>query len=264
MSERMRVDLNGKVVIVTGAGGVIGRAMAKEFANNGATVIAADIVTKTLEETRDEIRQAGKDCIIKTVDLCKKEEVKQMMDEVAAECGGIDVLCNNAGINGGPEFRQNYWEYNDGLYEKILSLDLEGAVYYSSKYAIPYMLGRGGGSIINTASIVGVVPLRLQCAFAAAKGAVVNMTKAMAVELGKEKIRVNALCPGSVRTAMVDALFYNNPAAGEALLSHVSLHRTGDPAEMASMVNYLASDDAAYITGQIIAVDGGWIAGYNR
>jgi len=258
----MHVDLTGKVVLISGAGGVIGRAMALEFARNDAIVCATDISDKGLAATKQACQEIGKDCVTIVANLSDKADIERLVKETVEKCGGIDVLCNNAGINGWPDERKNYWIYNDELFDSIVDIDLCG-VYAVSKAALKIMLqNKAGGSIVNTASVTGIVPLRLQCAYCAAKAGVISMTKAMALELGDKKIRVNALCPGSVRTPQTDALFYSDPGRKKGILSHVIAGRSGEPEEMASLVCYLASDDAAYITGQIIPVDGGWVTGY--
>ena len=259
----MQIGLNGKVAIVTGAGGVIGRAIAIELARSGAKVVLSDCSLPAMEATGAEIEKVGGESFPVLTDISDKAQTAALMDETVKKYGKIDILVNNAGVNGGAEDRKNFWEYSDDLWEKIIAIDLSG-VYYCSKPAAKYMIQNGGGCIINTASVTGIVPLRLQCAYAAAKAGVVNLTKAMALELAESGVRVNAVAPGSIITPQLEGVFYNDKARAEALLSHIPLHRPGNPQDIASMVCFLASDAAAYITGSVHVVDGGWIAGYSR
>jgi NAD(P)-dependent dehydrogenase (short-subunit alcohol dehydrogenase family) len=263
MGNPMTVDLKDRVVIITGAGGAIGRAMALDFAGNGAKVAAADCSLKTLEATVAEITKAGGTACAIQADVADRASAAALIAETIKEYGRLDVLVNNAGINGGPEYRKKIHEYDDGLWDRIMAVDLDG-VYYCSKPAVRYMIDHGGGSIINVSSIVGVVPLRLQCAFAAAKAGVVNLSKAMAIELAENNIRVNVLCPGSVMNEGVKELFYNDPVKSEAILSHIPMHRPGTPEEMAGLTCFLASGEASYITGSVFIADGGWTSGYAR
>ena len=192
----MQVDLKDRVVIVTGGGGAIGGAMAEAFAENGAKVVVAGRTIKTLQATVDAIKAKGGEAAAVVTDVGNKESAANMIAETVKIFGRLDVLVNNAGINGGPEERKPIHEYSDELWERIINVDLNG-VYYCSKPAIQQMVKQGeGGNIINIGSIVGVTPLRLQCAFTAAKAGVFNLTKAMALELAPLNIRVNGIAPG--------------------------------------------------------------------
>ena len=260
----MQVDLKDRVAIITGSGGAIGRAMAVAFARNGAKVVVADCVEGPMQETVAEIKAAGGEATGVLVDVSDRQSAQHMVEEAVRLYGGLDVLVNNAGINGGPEYRQPIHEYSDDLWLKIIGVDLNG-VYYCSKPAIKQMIAQGrGGNIINIGSIAGVTPLRLQCAFTAAKAGVLNLTKAMAIELAEHNIRVNAIAPGSVMFEGTRKLFYADAVKAEAMMSHIPLHRPGTPEEMAGMACFLASDDASYVTGAVEIVDGGWTCGYTR
>ncbi len=260
----MQVNLNGKVVIVTGGGGAIGSAMCKQFASNGAKVIAAGRTLSTLEKVVNEIRAAGGEASAVRADVSDKASAENMIQETVRIYGRLDCLVNNAGINGGPEYRKPIHEYDDDLWNRIINIDLNG-VYYCSKPAIKQMIAQGeGGSIINIGSIVGLTPLRLQCAFTAAKAGVFNLTKAMALELAPYEIRVNGIAPGSIMFEGTKALFYADPVKAEAMLSHIPQHRPGEPDDIAGMTCFLASEDAKYMTGSIVTIDGGWICGYTR
>lgn len=260
----MQVDLKDKVVIVTGGGGAIGRAMAVAFARNGAKVAVAGRTIATLQETAEEIKAAGGTAAAVVADVSSKESAANMVEETVKLFGRLDILVNNAGINGGPDQRKPIHEYSDELWEKIINVDLNG-VYYCSKPAILQMEKQGeGGNIINIGSIVGVTPLRLQCAFAAAKAGVFNLTKAMALELAPLNIRVNGIAPGSIMFEGTRKLFYADAEKAEAMMSHIPQHRPGEPEDIAGMACFLASDDSSYMTGTVNIVDGGWTCGYTR
>lgn len=260
----MRVDLKDKVVIVTGGGGAIGGAMAEEFAANGAKVVVTGRTKATLQAVVDAIRSRGGEASAVIADVGSRESAAAMIEETVRLYGRLDVLVNNAGINGGPEERKPIHEYSDELWERIINVDLNG-VYYCSKPAILQMEKQGeGGNIINIGSVVGLTPLRLQCAFAAAKAGVFNLTKAMALELAPLNIRVNGIAPGSIMFEGTRKLFYADSEKAEAMMSHIPQHRPGEPKDIAGMACFLASEDSSYMTGTISVIDGGWICGYAR
>lgn len=261
----MKLDLEGKVVIVTGGGGAIGSAMCKRFAENGAKVVVSGRTLSKLEAVVEEIRAGGGEASAITADVSNRESDEALVAKTVEIYGRLDCLVNNAGINGGPDKRVPIHEYDDDLWERIIQTDLNG-VYYCSKPAIKQMIAQGeGGSIINIGSIVGLTPLRLQCAFTAAKAGVFNLTKAMAMELAPENIRVNGIAPGSIMFEGTRALFYSDKARSEGILSHIPQHRAGDPDDIAYMTCFLADEKVSgYMTGSIVTIDGGWICGYTR
>ena len=260
----MKVDLNGKVAIVTGGGGAIGAAICRQLAANGAKVIVTGRTRKTLDQVVEQIKANGGEAASVICDVSDPVSTRKMVDTVVELYGRIDCLVNNAGINGGPDDRKPIHEYNDDLWKRIIDVDLNG-VYYCSKPVIKQMEKQGtGGSIINIGSIVGLTPLRLQCAFTAAKAAVFNLSKAMALELAPLHIRVNSIAPGSIMFEGTRKLFYADKQRAEALLSHIPMHRAGDPDEIAAMTCFLASEDASYMTGSVVTIDGGWTCGYTR
>ena len=260
----MKVDLKDKVVVITGGGGAIGSAMARQFADNGAKVVVAGRTLETLKQVAEGIKARGGECSAVVADVSSRESAAHMVEETVALYGRLDCLVNNAGINGGPEYRKPIHEYDDDLWQRIMNIDLNG-VYYCSKPAVKQMIAQGqGGSIINIGSIVGLTPLRLQCAFTAAKAGVFNLTKAMALELAEHHIRVNGIAPGSIMFEGTRKLFYADAAKAEAILSHIPQHRAGEPDDIAGMTCFLASEDAGYMTGSIVTIDGGWICGYTR
>ncbi|MBR2572584.1 MAG: SDR family oxidoreductase [Clostridia bacterium] len=261
----MKLNLDNKVVIVTGGGGAIGSAMCRRFAENGAKVAVVGRTLSKLEKVVEEIRAAGGEATAITADVSNRESAREMVAKTVEAYGRLDCLVNNAGINGGPDQRKRIHEYDDELWEKIISIDLNG-VYYCSKPAILQMLKQGeGGSIINIGSIVGLTPLRLQCAFTAAKAGVFNLTKAMALELAPDRIRVNGIAPGSIMFEGMRALFYADPVKSEGILSHIPQHRAGDPDDIACMTCFLADETVSgYMTGSVVTIDGGWTCGYTR
>ena len=260
----MKVDLNGKVAIVTGGGGAIGSAMCMQLAANGAKVVVAGRTMKTLQATVDAVKAAGGEATAVICDVSKAESANNLIAEAVRIYGRLDCMVNNAGINGGPEFRKPIHEYDDGLWDRIVSIDLNG-VYYCSKAAARQLIAQGGGgSIINIGSIVGLTPLRLQCAFTAAKAGVFNLTRTMALELAPYGIRVNGIAPGSVMNEGVKELFYNDQAKSAAIMSHFPIGHPGEPEDIAAATCFLASEDAKFMVGAIMTVDGGWICGYNR
>lgn len=243
----MTIDFTGKVVVITGAAGGLGSAMAERFAKDGAKV-ACCVHRKEM---------SGENITSYKFDISDREAVKEAMAKIAAEQGGIDILINNAGINVGPEQRKTVEDFSDEWWDAILKVDLDGT-YNCTKAVIPYM--KEGSSIINISSIVGMIPLRNQCAFTAAKAGVINFTKAVAMELAPKGIRANVICPGTIGIQITNKLWTSNSAM-EGLLSHIPMGRQGLPEEIADVTAFLASSAASYITGAVLPVDGGWTCG---
>lgn len=251
----MVLDFKNKVVVITGAAGGIGSAMARRFAEDGAKVAVCDL--RGAETVADEITKSGYFAKGYNFDITDRDSTKSAMATIAEELGGIDVLVNNAGINVGPDERHHVDSFSDKWWDAILKVDLDGT-YNCTKLAIPYM--KDGASIVNISSIVGMVPLRNQCAFTAAKAAVINFTKAIAMELAPRGIRANVICPGTIGIAVTNKLWTQNSAM-EGLLSHIPMGRQGVPEEIANATAFLASDAASYVTGAVLPVDGGWTCG---
>lgn len=259
----MRVDLGGKVALVTGAGRGIGRAIALGLAENGADVVVADLPTTGGMGAAREVEALGRRAIFIETDVSDRVRAGHMVDRAVEAFGAIDILVNNAGVNVSPAGRKPIHEFAEGDWERVLGVDLDG-VFHCSKPAVQQMIRQGRGKIINIGSVAGLVPLRLQCAYVAAKAAVLNLTRAMALELAPHNIHVNAIAPGSILTELTREAFYHDPAKTQALVSHIPLKRPGDPEDIANAALFLASEASNYMTGSIIVVDGGWTCGYNR
>lgn len=258
----MQLDFSAKAVLITGAGGAIGRAMGLQYAQSGAWVAVCDVNEAAGRETVAAIEQTGGRGAFFHLDVTDRGEARRTAREVAAAFGGIDVLVNNAGVNVGPDQRFPIDTFGDESWDRIVSVDLDG-VYAVTKAVVPYMAGRAGANILNISSVVGLVPFRNQCAFAAAKAGVVNLTKAMALELAPRGLRANVIAPGSIAMPGTAALFTGDSKM-EAMLSHVPLHRQGSGEDIAHAALFLTSEQAGYITGAVLTVDGGWTCGFAR
>ncbi len=258
----MRVDLSGKVALVTGAARGIGKAIADALAGGGARVVYTDIDRAEAETSAS----ASTGAIAMLMDVTSEAQVRAVTNEVVGKFGRIDILINNAGVNT-LAHRVPIDEFPRREWDRIVGVDLTG-LYIVSKAVVPSMRAQGSGRIINIASVVGLVPLRLQSAFVAAKAAVINLTKSMAIELGAEGILVNAVAPGSILTAGTRELFYGEDGkfkdSVNRLLEHIPLGRPGTPEEVAHAALFLAAPEASYINGAVLTVDGGWTAGYAR
>lgn len=251
----MNISFQDKVVVITGASGGIGQGMVKLFAEDGAKVVLC--ARRGTVEAAQQLCAQGYSAWGYSLDITDREAVKNTMADIAQKLGKIDVLINNAGINVGPDQRHFVDEFSDEWWDKILKVDLEGT-YNCTKQAVPYM--PQGAAIVNISSIVGMVPLRNQCAFAAAKAAVNNFTRAIAMELAPKQIRANSICPGTIGIAITNELWKENSVMA-GLLSHIPMGRQGTPEEIANVTAFVASDAASYLTGTVIPVDGGWTCG---
>ncbi len=252
----MRISFENKVVVITGGAGGLGAAMARNFASDGASVAICDLrgAVATADKIKDE---QGADVRGYEFDITDREMTSAAMAKIAEDFGKIDVLVNNAGINVGADERKYVDEFSDKWWDAILKVDLDGT-YNCTKLAIPYM--GEGAAIVNISSIVGMIPLRNQCAFTAAKAGVINFTKAIAMELAPRGIRANCVCPGTIGIEITKDLWKVNDTMSR-LLSHIPMARQGMPDEIANATEFLASDAASYITGAVLPVDGGWTCG---
>ena len=239
--------LAGKVAVVTGAGSGMGRATAALFAQEGASVIAADVSGNEEDSARD----AGGQCIPFHVDVSESGEVRAMLDFAVEKFGRLDVLFNNAGIQGAVGKTA---DYEEDEWDRVIAINLKG-VFLGMKYAIPLMKRTGGGSIINTSSMAALVAFPTLPAYSASKGGVSMLTKLTAAEYAAEGIRVNAILPGAIDTGMTQAM---PPDFINGAIAATLMGRIGTPGEIATLALFLASDESSFITGALIPVDGGY------
>jgi NAD(P)-dependent dehydrogenase (short-subunit alcohol dehydrogenase family) len=247
--------LEGKVAVVTGGAGGIGRETARRFAEEDARVCIVDLADEPGQETASEV-----DGIYVHADVTDPEDVQRMYDETAERFGGIDVLFNNAGIS--PSDDDSILETGLEAWERVQNVNLK-SVYLCCKYGIPYLLERGGGSIINTASFVAVMGAATsQISYTASKGGVLALSRELGVEFARRGIRVNALCPGPVNTPLLQEIFAKDPEKAERRLVHLPMGRFAEATEIAGAVLFLASDDASYVNASTFLVDGGLSGAY--
>jgi NAD(P)-dependent dehydrogenase (short-subunit alcohol dehydrogenase family) len=251
--------LPGKRALVTGAGGALGRASCLRFADEGARVAVLDVVADAAEETVALVRERGGEAVPVVADVRDEQAVRAAVDTAVASLGGLDVLFNNAGVM--PHQDVSFLGGDLDLWRTIGDINLHGAML-CSKYAVPHVIAAGGGAVVNMSSFLAVLGCSIpQDAYAASKGAVAALTTSMAVQLGPRGVRVNALAPGPVLTAHVEA-FFPDPEARQRRLDRVPLGRFGRPDDAAALACFLASDDASWITGQTVVLDGGISSNY--
>lgn len=255
--------LDGKVAIVTGASTGIGRAIFELFAREGAQVVGAARTQSKLDEALAAVEQNGGKGLVVSADLSKDEDAGRVFEAAVGEFGGVDVVVNNAGVG------YSYGEVYEGsmapladapldAWDHVMGINL-GSVVYMSRRAIPEMRKRGGGSIVNVASIWGVTGAADAHAYTTAKGAIVNLSRSLAVAYGRENIRTNALCPGFIDTPMIAPVVGALNDADYAFTWN-PMGRTGTPYEIATGALFLASDEASYCNGSVLLIDGGTTA----
>ena len=248
--------LDGKVAVITGAAGGIGREAALLFSAEGASVCVADVSAAQGERTAAECREA----FFQQVDVADSASVEAMYAAAGDRFGGIDVLYNNAGIS--PEDDASILETDEAAWQRVQDVNLKG-VFLCCKHGIPHLLERGGGSVINVASFVAVLGAATsQISYTASKGGVLALSRELAVQFARTGVRVNALCPGPVETPLLLRIFGDDPAAYERRRIHLPMGRLAKPREIANGALFLASDDASYVNGATFLVDGGLTAAY--
>ena len=252
--ERVR-KLDGRVAVITGAGSGIGQATALLFARQGAQVCSASRTLAHAEATAHAIIQAGGQAIAVQVDVSDRSDVQALAQKVVAVFGRVDILCNNAAIG----HTGSILECTEDEWDAVMAVNVKG-VYLCSYYFLPHMLAQGEGNIINIASVVGLVGLPKRAVYSASKGAVIALTRQMAIEYVRDNIRVNCICPGTVDSPWVDRLLAEEAdpkAARQRLTDRQPLGRLGTPEEIAHAALYLASPESAFATGTILVIDGG-------
>lgn len=247
--------LSGKTAIITGAGSGIGRAIAIAFAREGANIALVGRRKEKLEETA---KAAAGSSLIVPSDVSQSSQIDQIIEKTAQHFGGIQVLVNNAGLlhpGTAEQITESQWD-------ETFNVNVKG-LWLLSRAVLPSLRKSSGGSIINIASVLGINGVRLRAAYAASKGAVVLLTKCMAIDHGPEQIRVNAICPAFVETELSEAALKKSPDPEAALKQRIAVHpigRVGQPQDIAGMAVYLASDESSWVTGAALPVDGGYLA----
>ena len=248
------MKLDGKNALITGAGSGMGRATALLFAREGAKVAAIDIDEEAAADTVTRIERNGGKAVAIRADVSVEADAKQMVETAAGRLGTPGVLFNNAGIEGESAF---IGKMTAEAFDRVIAINLRG-VFLGMKYVLPLMVDAGGGSIINQASIAGMVAVRGGAAYSAAKAGVIAMTRVAALEYARYNIRVNCICPGGIETEMAKRIRRGAEPDPEGVRRISVLGRMGEPEEIANMALFLASSDSSFATGAPFVVDGGW------
>lgn len=250
----MEKMFKNKVALVTGGASGIGKATVLAFAQGGAKVVIADM--QDGEAVVSEIKKEGGDAVYIKCDVSKETEVKSMINKIMELFGRLDYAANNAGTEGTSALLQDLKEED---WQKTIDINLKG-IWLCMKYEIPQMLKQGKGAIVNTSSIAGVVGFTSAAAYAASKHGVIGLTKVAALENAQTGIRVNAVCPGLIKTPMLERAFAGNPQMEQGMTAAVPMKVLGKPEEIANSIIHLCSDGASLITGHAMVIDGGWVA----
>ncbi len=252
----MNADLKEKVALVTGGANGIGRATCVAFAKHGARVAVSDIDEEGGEATVRLVEEAGGEAIFLPCDVAEIEQVKNLVEQTVRRFGALHCAFNNAGIEGRNAVAAECTEDN---WDRVMAINLKG-VWLCMKYEIPRILQAGGGSIVNCSSVAGLVGFRGLAAYSASKHGMLGLTKTAALEYSERGVRVNAICPGVIRTPMVDRVSGNDPEIERQFVALQPIGRLGEPEEIAETTVWLCSDRAAFITGVALPADGGFVA----
>lgn len=245
-----------KVALITGGSSGIGRATALAFAQEGAKVIVASRRENESRETVRLVREAGSEGLFVKTDVSKEADVKEMVEETIKAYGRLDFAFNNAGIE---QIPTPFAEQTEETFNQITNINVKG-VWLSMKYEIPQMLKNGGGAIVNMSSIAGLIGFPGIPLYVASKHAVLGLTRSTALEYAKSSIRINAVCPGAIETEMFERFVKDNEQVRDQVMAMHPIGRSGRPEEIANAVVWLCSDKASFITGQSLALDGGFTA----
>jgi NAD(P)-dependent dehydrogenase (short-subunit alcohol dehydrogenase family) len=243
----------GKVAFVTGAGSGIGRAAAVAFAREGAGVVVADVSEQGNRETARMIEEQGGRSLAVTCDVTRSEDVKAALDKTVETFGRLDFAFNNAGVE---QELAPAAELDEAEWDRIINTDLRG-VFLCLKHEIPLILEQGGGAIVNTSSGAGIIGVKGNLAYTAAKHGAIGLTKAAALDYAPQNIRINAVCPGYIDTSMMDRFTGGTPEGRQQVISEEPIGRPGQPEEIADTVVWLCSDAASFLVGHAMVVDGG-------
>ncbi len=253
----MRLD--GKVVLITGAGSGMGKVAARMFAAEGAKIVANELSRERLAETVDEVKAAGGQIVGVAGDVCRSDDVARAVREGKKAFGRINVLYNNAGIF--PDEDSSVVETSEETLQKVLDVNLKG-VWLACHHGIPALQEAGGGSIVNIASFVAILGCTVpQDAYTASKGAVLALTRSLAVQYGRQGIRANAICPGPIETPLLKTIL-SDPAKREKRIARIPMGRFGRPEDVVHAAMFLASDESSWMTGTSFVVDGGITVNY--
>lgn len=248
--------LDGKVTVITGAASGIGRAIARRFAEEGAALVLGDIQVEAGEAVAATMKHAGATVRFLRTDVARSADVEALVGLAVSAHGRLDVMVNNAGIEGRSA---RVAETPDAVWDQVVAVNLTG-VFYGIRHALAVMIPQGGGSIISTASVAGLVGWHGGGAYGAAKAGVVSLTRTAAIENARYGIRINCICPGLVETPMLQRIIGNRDTVRDRLVSRSPFPRLGQPEDIANAALYLASDEAGFVTGIALPVDGGYIA----
>jgi len=249
------MKIENKVAIVTGASKGIGKAIATRFAREGASLVVASRSRDTLEKVAHEIKSAGGEALVVTVDVRNADSTDELVKKTVSHYGRLDLLVNNAGITMGGASE----ELSPEDWRTAMETDLFG-VFFACQAAARVMIPQGGGNIINISSVNGILAAPRRAAYCSSKAGVNALTKVLAIEWADRNIRVNAIAPGYVRTELVQDVIDKGAISMEAILRRTPQHRIGEVEDIAGLAVYMASDESSYMTGSIVTIDGGWTA----